>query len=70
MNPVYDWPELDGLVAFVKKNGVAGAARKLGVAQSTLSHHLSRNGLLPTDYSPEPKKLNQDALQEIRDLIK
>lgn len=67
--PKYNWPETQGLVKFVKVNGLRPAATKLGVKPSTLSAHLIAKGVSPEEYRPEPKELNADALKEIQALL-
>jgi hypothetical protein len=64
----YDWPELDGLVAFVQKHGITEAARRLGVHKNTLRGHLNDNGIKAADYTPA-QQMNADALKEIADLL-
>ena len=63
-----DWPPIDGLLPFVQKYGLKEAAERLGVSRSSLRSHLNNEGFTAKDYQP-PKALNDDALQEIRDLI-
>lgn len=65
----YDWPPIEGLVAFVRKHSAQGAAERLGVPVTTLRSHLRANGVTAEDYAP-PKALNDDALRELHDLIK
>ena len=65
----YDWPPLDGLVAFVQEHGATNAARRLGVPITTLRSHLHSHGLTAEDYAPR-KTLNADALKEIADLCR
>ena len=64
----YDWPELEGLIEFTKKYGVVEAARRLGIAPSTLRGHFNDQGLTAKDYGAS-KTLNDEALKEIRDLL-
>jgi len=65
----YDWPATDGLVALVKKHGIAGAARKLGVPRSSLSEYLVRENVPAEDRQQERQAMNADALEEIRELV-
>ena len=64
----FDWPPIDGLLAFVRTHGAPEAARRLGVRAGTLRSHLNRQGLTAADYAPADS-LNDDALREIRALL-
>ena len=65
----YEWPPIEGLVAFCQEHGAPEAARRLGVHVSTLRCHLYSHGLTAKDYAPA-KSLNPDALKEIADLCR
>jgi hypothetical protein len=64
----FDWPEPEGLLAFVRKYGAPEAARRLGCAVGTLRFHLNSIGYTAADYQ-KTRPLNDDALKEIADLI-
>jgi hypothetical protein len=64
----YDWPPIEGLIAFSQKHGVKEAAVKLGVPEATLRARFNRFRIPATVYAP-PKRMNEDALEEIRALI-
>lgn len=66
--PKYDWPPREGLIAFLSKYGVPDAARRLGVPLATLRSHMYSEGIKAEEYAP-PAGLNNDALQEIANLL-
>lgn len=64
----YDWPPIEGLVAFVRKHGLTEAAGKLGVPAPTLRSHFVKHGIRAEEYTAK-RTLADDALREIREML-
>jgi hypothetical protein len=65
----FEWPAIEGLIAYCHQHGLYGAAERLDVSPSTLRAHMIREGCAPEDWQREKQGLREEALQEIADLI-